>query len=151
MIQMYGRSSVLLWHCLEGTVLGFHCKAPYFPIKSQQLRKTLLVCSSLSIRNQTTNYKNPSFGSRSKNDIFNSHISSRRSENKYFKTWLRLAIGSWHSHGLVIWMSGRRVAENKFTCWYLSCGRKAKDGDRSKAPLENLDHWICFEGDTHLG
>lgn len=100
MIQMYGRSSVLLWHCLEGTVLGFHCKAPYFPIESQQLRKTLLVCSPLSIRNQTTNYKTPSFGSRSKNDIFNSHISSRRSENKYFKTWLRLAIGSWHSHGL---------------------------------------------------
>lgn len=102
-----------------------------------QLSKTFFVCWSLSIRNQSTNYRKNSFGSRSKNEIFNSYISVTRSENKYFKSWLRQAIGSWHSHGL-FGKSGRRMAENKFMSWNLSPRRRLKTEDRSKAPWKTL-------------
>ena len=119
-----------LWRCL---VLGFHCKAPYFPIKSLLLSKTLLVCWSLSIRNKSTNHKKNSFVSRSENEIVNSYTSIRRSANKCWNSWLRLAPGSWHAHGL-FGKSGRGTAENKLMSWNLSPGRRLKTEDRAKAP-----------------
>lgn len=60
--------------CLEGTVLGFHCKASNFPIKSCNSVRILGLLICLSQRPK---------GSRLTNDIFYSYVSIRRSENKH--------------------------------------------------------------------
>lgn len=61
---------------LEGTVLGFHCKASYFPIKSHNSVRILGLLISVSQKPK---------GSRLTSDIFYSCVSIRRSEDKHWK------------------------------------------------------------------
>lgn len=107
MTQSCGGSPVLLWHYLEGIVLGFHCKASNLPTKSRNSVRILGLLISVSQKPK---------GSTPTNDIFTLML-VLGDQKTNTKIWPRLAPRVLVLPG-AIWKPGReQVCELVTLTW----------------------------------